>query len=135
MVPIELPGLGGGRTNTPREVVEAVLADTVRNPTEAAYERSDLFERRCQLMDDWATDTNLKCAVAHDRWCEELRRRRVSVLRCEFEQAPGTFVLVVLQDPDSTVRSLDDAANSRTCIVALDLAGIPAVELDTHDRL
>ena len=42
------------RTNTPREVVEAALAHTVRNPTEAAYARSDLFVRRRHLMDDWA---------------------------------------------------------------------------------
>ena len=42
------------QTNTPREVVEAALAHTVRNPTEAAYARSDLFERRHRLMDDWA---------------------------------------------------------------------------------
>ena len=40
------------QTNTPREVVEAALAHTVRNPTEAAYARSDLFERRRRLMDD-----------------------------------------------------------------------------------
>ena len=42
------------QTNTPREVVEAAFAHTVRNPTEAAYARSDLFERRRRLMDDWA---------------------------------------------------------------------------------
>ena len=42
------------RTSTPGEVVEAALAHTVRNPTEAAYARSDLFERRRRLMDDWA---------------------------------------------------------------------------------
>ena len=42
------------RTNAPREVVEAALAHTVQNPTEAAYGRSDLFERRRRLMDDWA---------------------------------------------------------------------------------
>ena len=41
-------------TNTPLEVVEAALAHTVRNPTEAAYARSDLFARRRRLMDDWA---------------------------------------------------------------------------------
>ena len=41
------------RTNTPREVVEAALAHTVHNPTEAAYARSDLFERRRHLMDEW----------------------------------------------------------------------------------
>ena len=37
------------------EVVEAALAHTVQNPTEAAYARSDLFERRRRLMDDWAS--------------------------------------------------------------------------------
>ena len=41
------------QTNHPREVVEAALAHVVQNPVEAAYARSDLFERRRQLMDDW----------------------------------------------------------------------------------
>ena len=40
-------------TDHPREVVEAALAHTVRNPVEAAYARSDLFNRRRRLMDDW----------------------------------------------------------------------------------
>ena len=42
-------------TNYPREVVEAALAHVVGNQTEAAYARSDLFERRQRLMDEWAT--------------------------------------------------------------------------------
>ena len=42
------------RTNHPREVVEAALAHVVGNRTEAAYARSDLFERRRQLMDEWS---------------------------------------------------------------------------------
>ena len=41
-------------TNHPREVIEAALAHTVRNQVEAAYARSDLFERRRVLMNDWA---------------------------------------------------------------------------------
>ena len=41
-------------TNHPREVVEAALAHTVQNKVEAAYARSDLFERRRRLMDEWA---------------------------------------------------------------------------------
>ena len=41
-------------TDHPREVIEAALAHVVRNPVEAAYARSDLFERRRVLMDDWA---------------------------------------------------------------------------------
>ena len=40
-------------TDHPREVIEAALAHVVRNPVEAAYARSDLFERRRRLMDDW----------------------------------------------------------------------------------
>ena len=41
------------RTNHPREVVEAALAHMVRNQTEAAYARSDPFERRRHLIEDW----------------------------------------------------------------------------------
>ena len=41
-------------TDHPREVAEAALAHKVRNPIEAAYRRTDLFERRRRLMDDWA---------------------------------------------------------------------------------
>ena len=42
------------RTDHPREVVEAALAHVVGNRTEAVYARSDLFERRRRLMDEWA---------------------------------------------------------------------------------
>ena len=41
-------------TDHPREVAEAALAHKVPNPIEAAYRRSDLFERRRRLMNDWA---------------------------------------------------------------------------------
>ena len=41
-------------TDHPREVAEAALAHRVRSQIEAAYRRSDLFERRRRLMDDWA---------------------------------------------------------------------------------
>ena len=41
-------------TDHPREVIEAALAHVVRNKVEAAYARSDLFECRRTLMDDWA---------------------------------------------------------------------------------
>ena len=44
----------GEKTDHPREVIEAALAHVVRNRVEAAYARSDLFERRRTLMDDWA---------------------------------------------------------------------------------
>ena len=41
-------------TDHPREVIEAALAHVVRDRVDAAYARSDLFERRRVLMDDWA---------------------------------------------------------------------------------
>ncbi len=42
------------KTDHPREVIEAALAHAVGNKVEAAYARSDLFERRRTLMNDWA---------------------------------------------------------------------------------
>lgn len=42
------------RTNIASEVSEAALAHTIRNKAEAAYARSDLFEKRCKLMERWA---------------------------------------------------------------------------------
>jgi integrase len=43
------------RTNYPREVAEMALAHTIDNKVEAAYRRGDLFEKRRQLMDAWAS--------------------------------------------------------------------------------
>jgi integrase len=42
------------RTNFPSEVAEAALAHVVGDKVEAAYRRSDLFEKRRRLMQDWA---------------------------------------------------------------------------------
>ena len=42
------------RTNTPREVSEAALAHAIKDKAEAAYARSDLFEKRRKLMESWA---------------------------------------------------------------------------------
>ena len=41
------------RTNYPREVTEAALAHTIKDKSEAAYARSDLFEKRRSLMVKW----------------------------------------------------------------------------------
>jgi integrase len=41
------------RTNFPREVAEAALAHTLRDKSEAAYARSDLFEKRADMMEAW----------------------------------------------------------------------------------
>ena len=41
-------------TDAPREVCELALAHVNTNAVEAAYRRSDLFERRSELMEQWA---------------------------------------------------------------------------------
>lgn len=43
-----------GDTGVAREVAEAALAHTIRNPVEAAYARGDLFGRRREVMEAWA---------------------------------------------------------------------------------
>ena len=43
---------------SPREVSEAALAHQIRDKTEAAYARSDLFDRRRTLMDEWGAYLN-----------------------------------------------------------------------------
>lgn len=50
------------RTNTPSAVCEAALAHTVRDKTEAAYNRTDLFERRRKLMNSWAAFATARVA-------------------------------------------------------------------------
>lgn len=42
------------KTGYPREVAEMALAHAIGNSTERAYQRSDLYEKRCKLMEDWA---------------------------------------------------------------------------------
>ena len=43
-----------GRPECREEVAEACLAHTIRNQAEAAYARSDLLERRREVMEAWA---------------------------------------------------------------------------------
>jgi len=43
------------QTGFPREVIEAALAHAVGDATERAYQRGDMFEKRAQLMNQWAT--------------------------------------------------------------------------------
>ena len=44
----------GETTSFPREVIEAALAHGIKDKTEAAYARSDLFDKRRDLMQAWA---------------------------------------------------------------------------------
>ena len=43
------------RTDFPNEVVEMALAHTISNKVEAAYRRGDLFDKRRQLAEAWAS--------------------------------------------------------------------------------
>lgn len=43
------------QTSFPREIAEAALAHVVRDRVEAAYARSDLFEKRREMLEAWAT--------------------------------------------------------------------------------
>lgn len=45
----------GETTSFPREVIEVALAHGNKNKAEAAYARSDLFDKRHDLMDAWAS--------------------------------------------------------------------------------
>ena len=42
-------------TSFPNEVAEMALAHAVGDKVEAAYRRGDLFEKRRQMMDEWAS--------------------------------------------------------------------------------
>ena len=42
------------KTNYPREIAEAALAHSLNDKAEAAYARSDLLEKRAELMEAWA---------------------------------------------------------------------------------
>ncbi|MFK7941453.1 MAG: tyrosine-type recombinase/integrase [Paracoccaceae bacterium] len=48
----------GETTGFPREVIEAALAHGIKDKAEAAYARSDLFDKRRNLMDAWAGAAN-----------------------------------------------------------------------------
>lgn len=43
----------GETTGSPREVIEAALAHGIKDKAEAAYARSDLFDKRRKLMEAW----------------------------------------------------------------------------------
>lgn len=42
------------KTKYPRELAEKALAHVVSDPTEAAYQRQDMLDRRRPMMDEWA---------------------------------------------------------------------------------
>lgn len=55
----------GETTGFPREVIEAALAHGIKNKAEAAYARSDLFDKRRKLMEAWATVASASTSYAN----------------------------------------------------------------------
>jgi len=53
------------RTAYARDVAEMALAHAIKDQTEAAYRRGDLFEKRRRLMSDWAKYCKLAPATPH----------------------------------------------------------------------
>ncbi len=53
-------------TNFPNDVCEMALAHSVRNKTEAAYKRTDLLEKRRNLMVEWDTYCNPSRTTTHE---------------------------------------------------------------------
>ena len=61
---------GAGGAKGARRATGAALAHVVRNRVEATYARSNLFERRRVLMDDWA------CYLAQGIGCPPQAQQR-----------------------------------------------------------
>lgn len=55
----------GETTSFPREVIEAALAHRLKDRAEAAYARSDLFEKRRDLMQAWANAAKASDAASN----------------------------------------------------------------------
>lgn len=64
------------QTNFPREVAEAALAHAVGDAVEAAYARSDVFEKRRKMMERWSTYLSTSSATLVD--LANFNRRRAS---------------------------------------------------------
>lgn len=55
------------QTNFPREVAEAALAHAVGDAVEAAYARSDVFEKRRMMMESWSAYLSIASAQEDSR--------------------------------------------------------------------
>ena len=92
------------KADHPREVIEAALAHVVQNKVEAAYARSDLFERRRLLMDDWATRAAVQRTAGPED--ETMTLRFVVALLIELAECDDDAELVDALDVASLARRL-----------------------------
>lgn len=98
------------QTNFPREVAEAALAHAIQSRVEAAYRRSDLFDKRRLLMEKWArycqqeqTEGNGKVLDEADRQGQEEITQRPD-LSAQYLFA-GAIIFAHILDIGSQVRS------------------------------
>ena len=96
-------------TDHPREVVEAARAHVVKSKVEAEYRRMDLFERRRQLMHDWAAYLGSALENGHRRRGIRLAGRPLSHnvsgwSECAFGCAP--VALAICARPETVPRVL-----------------------------
>lgn len=89
------------------ERMEAALAYVVQNEVEAAYARSDLFERRRRLTDDWSSVVGQAAVLcvgsAYTRGV--LGRDQESLFFRFHKNGPGGVCLAVLDDKDTVMAS------------------------------
>ena len=50
----------GETTSFPREIAEQALAHVIGDETERAYRRGDALDRRCELMEAWGANLQLR---------------------------------------------------------------------------
>ena len=73
-----------GDTGQPRELAEAALAHTIRNKAEAAYARTDLLERRRQLMEAWSS--YLDSPTATERHTLPPRKQNADLRHADYQR-------------------------------------------------
>ena len=86
------------QTGHPREVIEGPLAHVVQSKVEAAYARSDLFERRRPLMDDWAAylaenATPGGAALEPRPWADDRNNLRRTAVKPPIVETPNVLPL------------------------------------------
>ena len=76
------------RTDFPPEVVEAALAHVIANKVEAAYRRGDLFDKRRELMQSWASYCGQKLRRGGKPKSNAVRARQLRQLRMAGTEKP-----------------------------------------------
>ena len=113
----------------PRQVAEAALAHKVRNQIEAAYRRTDLFERRRRLMGDWAAYLAGELGGPGDRQCarsSNLSRRWRLRQQCRHSTLGSAGSRVKPSTKlDQAQKVLRASADCATALVDLPLAPAP----------